>query len=241
MNNLLIIILLSLLGPIIGSIGGIIYKIKKNDVLALIAFSTGVMLAISFFELIPDSFNKAGTLPCLLGVFTGCVLMFLINKIIKRYYHTSSIFNRNINKMAAYLFIGIFLHNYPEGFAIGIGVLSNFTMSFKVALAIAFHDITETICTSAPYYFLTKSRLKAFFISASTYIPTLIGILTSVYLSQKLSISTIGFTTAMTAGLMLYVSFTELIPQSIMKVKNNTKPILSLIAGMIFVIILSQI
>jgi ZIP family zinc transporter len=143
-----------------------------------------------------------------------------------------------LNKTALYLFLGIFLHHFPEGMAMGIGLVSGVTATLSVALAIALHDVPEGICTSAPYYFLSGKRLKAFILSSLTALPTLAGFLFTYFLSAYIPKPVVGLLIAGTAGLMIYISADELIPFSC-SVSSEHKSIFSFFAGVLFVTLLA--
>jgi ZIP family zinc transporter len=135
------------------------------------------------------------------------------------------------------LFLGIFIHNVPEGLAMGIGAVTNFKLSIAIALSLTIHDIPEGICTSAPFYKLTKKRRKSFLISISTIIPTLIGILAAHYLFQYIPLQLVGAAIAATAGLMVYISGDELIPSSCCKLTGHST-IFSLMLGIVLVMLM---
>jgi zinc transporter ZupT len=59
------------------------------------------------------------------------------------------------------------IYNFPEGMAIAIGSVTEVNVSFFIALAIAIDNIPEGICTSAPYYLASGSRLKSFLLSST--------------------------------------------------------------------------
>ena len=126
-----------------------------------------------------------------------------------------------LKKTAFYLIIGIFLHNFPEGMAIALGSVSGVKVSLAIALAIAIHNIPEGICTSAPYYRVTKKRLKTFLVSSSTAIPVLLGFLFANQLYQYISSNLIGFIISATAGLMIYITSDEIIPTSCGKTTDH--------------------
>ncbi len=143
----------------------------------------------------------------------------------------------NLKKTAVFLFLGMFLHNFPEGMAVAIGLTSNIKFGLAIAIAIAIHDIPEGICTSTPYYYYSKKRLKSFLLSASTAVPTIIGLLSVYYLSKYLPIQLVGLIIAATAGLMIYISADELIPSSCCKLTQHST-IFSLIAGVLLVLLI---
>jgi ZIP family zinc transporter len=133
----------------------------------------------------------------------------------------------------------MFMHNFPEGMAVAIGSVTEMKVSFVIALATAIHNIPEGICTSAPYYLTSGARLKSFLLSSSTAAPIVIGYVLARYLFQNISPQFIGFIIGATAGLMIYITADELIPNAC--VGTNHQTIFSLIAGIIFVISLGVI
>ncbi len=207
------IIIILFLGPVIGSLIGIWRKPSDRFMFNMLSFAAGVMLAVSFLELIPESLDIAPVWLVILGVASGAIIMSIFDKLIPHIHPElcSQEHGRNLKRTALYLLVGIFLHNFPEGIAIGAGIITDIKLTITVAIAIAIHDIPEAICTSAPYYFVSKKRMKAFLLSVSTVIPTILGFLLAYYLLQFIPLALIGFVIASTAGLMIYISADEYI------------------------------
>ncbi len=242
MGLIIFILIISIAGPIIGSLIGVFKKPSKKFMFNMLAFAGGIMLSISFLNLIPESIKFASVLIASGGVALGAVLMFFVDKTLPHIHpeFCSQEQGYNLKRTASYLLIGIFLHNFPEGMAIGIGSVAGFKLSIAIALAIAVHDIPEAICTSAPYYYITKKRLKSFLVSASTAIPTIIGFVFSYFLFQNIPLQIVSLIIAATAGLMIYISADELIPVSCNKDDKNWShgTIFALILGVLFVMLL---
>lgn len=245
MNTIYLILIISVLGPVIGSLIGVIKKPSRIVMYNMLAFAAGVMLAISFLELIPESIRISSALTCCIGILLGSVLMFLIDKLIP-HLHPGLVLQEqgcHLKRTALYLLIGIFLHNFPEGMSISIGGVIGSKVGLVIAIAIAVHNIPEGICTSAPYYYCTNKRWKSFLISSLTAAPILLGFFAARFLFQKISLTAIGLVIAATAGLMIYISADELIPSSCQKhfKKWSHSTIFSLITGILFVIMLGLI
>jgi ZIP family zinc transporter len=238
-STLLIIVVISVLAPILGSLIGIIRKPSEMFMYNMLAFAGGVMLAISFLQLIPQSIKFSSVLVAAAGVLVGSLFMFVVDKSIPHIHPElcAQEHGRNLKRTATYLFLGIFLHNFPEGMAMAIGVVSDLKVSIAIALAIAIHNIPEGITTSAPYYYCTKKRMKSFLISSSTAIPLLIGFLVASWLYEFIPLQLVGFIIGTTAGLMIYITSDEIIPSSCNKMSNHTT-IFSLILGILLVILL---
>lgn len=239
MSYQLLIVVVSVIGPILGSLIGVLKKPSDKFLYNMLSFAGGVMLAVSFLELIPESIKFSSASIAAIGFVVGAVIMFLIDKIIPHVHPglCEVEHGQKIKRTAYYLLFGIFIHNFPEGMAIGIGAVSDIKVSLLIASAIALQNIPEGVATSAPYYYYTKKRLRAFLVSSSTAIPVLIGYLFASTLYQYISLTFVGFVVALTAGLMVYITADELIPASCCKVSDH-KTILSLILGVLFVILL---
>lgn len=245
MKGIYLILLISVLGPVIGSLIGVIRKPSERFIHKMLAFAAGIMLAVSFLELIPSSIEISSIMIAAIGIIFGAILMFLLDISIPHIHPElcQQEQGRTLKKTSVYLMVGIFLHNFPEGMALAIGSVTGFQTALIVALAIAIHNIPEGICTSAPYYYSTKKRMKSFLLSSATAIPILIGFLFASYLFKFLTNNFIGLILAGTAGLMIYISADELIPTACDKNHKqwSHSTIFALIAGVLLVILLGLI
>jgi ZIP family zinc transporter len=241
MDPFVFVVIISVLGPVIGSAIGVVKRPSFGYICNMLCFAAGVMLAISFLELIPESIELSSVGICVMGLIFGSLVMYGLDRIIPHIHPElcEQEHGCNLQRTSVYLIMGIFLHNLPEGMAIAIGDVTEPRVSFVIALAIAIHNIPEGICTSAPYYHTTGARLKSFIVSSSTAVPILIGFLSARYLFQNIAPQVIGFIIAATAGLMIYITADELIPTSC--AGTNHKTIFSLITGIIFVVFLGLI
>jgi len=240
-DPLLWIVLIMVLGPIIGSFIGILRRPSFGYICNMLCFAAGVMLAISFLELIPTSIELSSIIVCVSGLAFGSLVMYGLDRLIPHIHPQlcSQEQGCNLERTSVYLILGIFLHNFPEGMAVAIGAVTEVNVSFAIALAIAIHNIPEGICTSAPYFHTTGARLKSFLLSSSTAIPILAGYVVARYVFQTISPQVIGFIIGATAGLMIYITADELIPNGC--AGSNHQTIFSLILGILFVIFLGSI
>jgi len=241
-NQILLITTIATLGPLVGSLLGVFQRCSEKILYNFLGFAAGIMLAISFINLIPESLKVTTLVMVVFGVIFGAIIIFLVKKAIphiptSRHFHEDSL--QKIENTATLIIVGIFIHNFPEGLAIGIGFLQSFHLSLAIALGLAIHDIPEAVCTSLPYYSLNGKRLKSFLVSASTVIPTLLGILIAYFFLGAVSSALIGFLMASTAGVMIYIAADELIPVSFSKLRFGS--IYSLACGLATVVLLTLI
>ncbi|NLY76173.1 MAG: ZIP family metal transporter [Firmicutes bacterium] len=242
MEPFLIILFISTLGPVLGSLIGILKRPSEKFMYDMLSFAAGVMLAISFLELIPESIGLSNEWICIAGIIIGALVMYLTDRLLPHIHpeFCSQEYGCNLKKTALYLIIGISLHNFPEGMAMAIGAVTEIKTGLAIALAIAIHDIPEGICTAAPFYHVTGRRLQSFLVSASTAIPVIIGFIIANSLYQNISPELVGLIVGATAGLMIYICADELIPLTGAKTANHST-IFYLICGVIFVIFLKKL
>lgn len=237
MENLLItLIIIILLGPLIGCILGIVLRPTEIFLSSGFGFAAGVMVSISFLDLIPESM-------CLLSVgwvaaafLFGFTIMFALDQLLPHFHPiTNTDEKANLRRTTLTVIVGISLHNLPEGFAVGAAFGSMVDLGLMVAIAIAVHDIPETIVPVASSMALSGSRTNALKMDGLVTVPTLVGLALAMLLTEFISDEAIAFTLAMTAGIMIYISGDELIPASH---AFNTPHVatLSLAAGILFVI-----
>lgn len=238
MDPIFWIVVIAVTGPVVGSVIGILKMPTFGYICNMLCFAAGVMLSISFLELIPESIAISSSVTAVLGVVLGALGMYALDRIIPHIHPRLCAQEQgcNLERTSIYLILGMFLHNFPEGMAIAIGAVTETRVSITIALAIAIHNIPEGICTSAPYYLSTGKRARAFFLSAATAVPILIGYITARFVFQQVSTQIVGLLVGATAGLMIYITADELIPNSCAGTNHQT--IFSLMLGVVFVILL---
>jgi zinc transporter, ZIP family len=242
MDSIVVIVIISVLGPVIGSGIGVMRMPSFGYICNMMCFAAGVMLAISFIELIPESVEISSVGICVAGVVAGSVILYGVDRLIPHIHPRLCEQEQgcNLERTAVFLILGIFLHNFPEGMAIAVGdAIDETKVSLAIALAIAVHNIPEGICTSAPFFGATGKRRRAFLLSSATAIPILLGYVLARFIFQNIPEEVIGFIVGGTAGLMIYITADELIPSSC--AGSNHRTIFSLITGVVFVILLGLI
>lgn len=134
-------------GTTIGGIIGVMFKRTSNKFLSFIlSFASGLMLAIICFDLIPEAMQIANIINVLAGIILGIVAMIACDILVQKKFNSNNIYKRNSNsllKTGIIVSIGLALHNFPEGLAIGSGFGASITLGYSLAIAICLHDIPE--------------------------------------------------------------------------------------------------
>ena len=109
-------------GTTIGGIIGVIFKNTSNKFL-------GFILSL-----------------VILGLLFGVVCMIICDIAVQKKFQTSVHYSKNTNsllKTGIIVSIGLALHNFPEGLAIGSGFGASIKLGYSLAIAILLHDIPE--------------------------------------------------------------------------------------------------
>jgi len=232
------------LATTIGSVLGLAVRKPGSKFMGFtLGFSAGVMILVSFSELLPRSILSVGFLSAHVGFFIGMFSFFLIDTVIPHEYigqhdYADRRNNKALLRTGLLVALGIGIHNFPEGMATFAGALDNVHIGTAIAIAVAMHNIPEGLAVSAPIYAATGSRQKAFLWSFLSGVSEPIGAgLTACVLLPFLTPVVLGWVLAAVAGIMVAVSVDELIPVAKSFDTEHT-PFMGVVLGM-FVMALS--
>jgi len=209
------------LGCLVQLCGGFIgafLNVKSNRLLSFVLeFAAGLMTAIICFDLIPDALEFANITGCMIGIIIGIIVMIfcdeLINKMSFKKSNNSNIHNANLFRTGMIICVGLAVHNFPEGLAIGSGFDVSTSLGLSLAIAIAIHDVPEGISIALPINNSGYGKFKAILLTSLSGVTTGIGALCGAIIGN-ISKELIGISLAFAAGAMLYIVSCELIPES---------------------------
>ena len=237
--NALIITTVAGLSTTIGGAIGFIVKQKNLKFFSFtVGFTAGIMVGISFFELLPSGIAELGFLKACIAFFTGFIFIFLIDYFIPHEYMGQKEYikkgkDKRLLRTGLFIALGIAIHNFPEGMAIFYGVYSDMKIGVAIAIAIALHNIPEGLAVSVPIFRATGSKGKAFLWAFLSGIAEPIGaLLTAFFFLPFLNAVFLNYLLSGIAGVMVYISLDELMPVS-RSYGYSHIPIISFFAGMV--------
>ena len=265
LDDFLLAFLLSIVAGLSTTIGSVIaFIVKKPNpkfISFVMGFSAGVMIYISFVELLFESIKEIEQFGVLF-FFLGMGIMFLIDVVVSHKYEFEDsieiLANDNgsykphlhhghrhrhrygrekrkikIEKTSLFIVLGVFIHNFPEGMATFIGTLSDIRLGILLTLAIALHNIPEGIAVSIPLYLNNGSKRNAFKWSFISGMSEPVGALvTWLILFPFITPILLHAMLGVVGGIMVYISLDELLPAS-RKFGKEHHSILGIITGMI--------
>jgi zinc transporter ZupT len=194
-------------------IGGLVAVRFKKVLQYFFAFSSGALIAITFFDVLPESLKIAGSVP-IRTLMVAAVISFLFFSLVERFFlthhhHEGEEHGHIMGPIGA---IGLVAHSFLDGAAIGIAYQANASMGFIVALAVISHDFTDGINTVVIMLKNEQSVKQArIFLFIDAVAPVFGIIVASFFVIQTSVLSVI---LAAFAGQFLYIGAANLLPET---------------------------
>lgn len=144
---------------------------------------------------------------------------------------TQEMDKKSLLKAGFIMLLAIALHNLPEGMAIGATGASNTQTGILIAIIIAVHNIPEGMAISAPLASGGVKGWKTILLTALAGAATVLGAVIGLAVGGISKLAS-GICMGLAGGAMLYVTFCEILPQSIL-MEEGRVPAVSMLVGII--------
>jgi len=216
----------------IGGLTALFIKRKNLRFLSgSLGFSAGVMIYIALGELLDEAdalihseYGIKGGLITAAAFFGGMILIAAVDKLIPDEEITSKLtdtgktdktYDTAILRTGLIAALAMAIHNFPEGLATFISAVGLPETAPAIVAAIAIHNIPEGMAVAVPIYMATGSRRRAFGYSLLSGLTEPVGaVFGYIVLRPYLNNTVYAVLFAATAGIMTYISISELIPAS---------------------------
>lgn len=227
----------SLLAGLVTSIG--IYVIRRferwgrENTIYFVCFAAGVLISVSFLHIIPKAFSMNANAPWYL--FAGYLALHLFNRFINAFVCDKELdVHYNIGLVPM---LGIGFHSFIDGFIYTITFTVSIFTGVLTAIGMVLHEFPEGIIT---YLLLIRggfkertSLLLAFLAAALT---TPLGMLVSYPFISRIDKPLLGAFLAFSAGALVYVGATHLLPQA--ETERKKYSLIALSAGILVAVII---
>jgi ZIP family zinc transporter len=196
-------------------IGGLV-AVKFRKVLQyFFAFSAGALIAITFFDVLPESLNIAkttgmGIRSLMIAVVAACLFFSLVERFFLTHHHHDEEEHGHI--MGPIGAIGLVAHSFLDGAAIGIAFQANAKVGIIVALAVISHDFTDginTVVIMLKNEQNVKNARKFLFVDA---IAPVFGIIMASFFAINQNV--LAVILAAFSGQFLYIGAASLLPET---------------------------
>ncbi len=234
-NEFAAVILTSFLACAVTTIG--IYVISKYEQWGrehsayFMCFAAGVLISVSFVHIIPKSFEMNSTAPAFL--LAGFLAIYLFNRFLNLYIcHEYECADYAVGIIPM---LGIGFHSFIDGVIYSVTFNVSILTGVLAAIGMVLHEFPEGIVTFVLLerggFSRRKSAIYAFLAAA---ISTPLGTVVSYPFINSIKRSTLGILLAISAGALVYVGASHLLPA--VERENKKYSILALAAGVLVAI-----
>lgn len=232
--------ILSLLAGLCTGMGAAVALFMKRTNTYVLTFalgaSAGVMVYISFMELMPTALRKLDGITgekwiSMAAFFGGMGLAWIIDLMIPEDENPHEVHDaaelenvratgqfsgrENVRRGALLFALAMALHNFPEGMATVAAAFDNTDTALSVAMAVAIHNIPEGIAVALPLMYATGKPGKAFRLATLTGMAEPLGaVICMLILLPYINGLLLACLFGVVSGIMVYISFDELLPMA---------------------------
>ena len=174
---------------------------------AMVAFAGGFMISVALADLLPQSvvtLGEGGAMAALLGY----VLVHLTQHALVPHFHFGVETHHVTPTVSVSALAGLLLHTFVDGVAIASGFRVSDALGGLVFGAILLHKFPEGLAISSLFLAAGAGRRRALGAAAMLGVATLAGVLATEATAQ---LARYGL--ALSAGVMLYVGASNLVPE----------------------------
>lgn len=208
-------IIFGILAFVFTLLGGL-FALKFKDKLHLIlGFSAGTVLAVVFFDLLPESIELGHNFYSINLITTLMAIGFAIFMILDRtmlIHHHQDDNCQNKEHMGFHGATALCFHSFLDGIGIGLAFQASLSVGIVVAVAVLVHDFSDGINT-VNYIIKNQGSKKTvlFWLTIDALAPVL-GVISTFFIT--VSQNTLGLFLAIFAGFFLYIGASDLLPES---------------------------
>ena len=195
-------------------IGGLFALRLKDKLHLILGFSAGAILAVAFFDLLPEALDLAGTAYSALTVLTAVVVGFstylVLDRLVLLHDHSEDGHGHQVRGAAGASSLSF--HSFLDGVGIGLAFQVSTTVGAVVAAAVLTHDFSDGINTVNMVLKNGGERARAFRWLLADALAPVAGVLSTLFFAVPAS--NLGLLLALFSGFFLYIGASDLIPES---------------------------
>ena len=232
-----IVMLASTLACLVTVLG--IYVINKfanwgnRNVAHFMSFAAGVLITVSLMHILPEAYEMNAQSPAF--VLIGFMGLYISNRILD--HHRFHEHNKERISLGVIPMIGIGIHSFLDGVIYSVTFNVSIFTGLLAAIGMVLHEFPEGIVTFLLLQRAGFSRKKAILWSIiAAAISTPLGTLISYPFINRIDRGVLGLMLAFSAGALLYVGATHLLPAVESEEREHT--LFSLLAGIAVAVII---
>ena len=219
-------------------LGGIAAIRLRDRLHLLLGFSSGAVLGVALFDILPEVFALDGGSSYMPIVALGFLAFFGLERYTamhrpREHAHAVAAHEQELGALTA---AGLALHSFLDGVAIGVGFQASLQMGLLIALGVIAHDLSDGLNTVTVVLAHGNPLKRAIFWLTIDMITPVIGAATTLLFNLK---GLLPFVLAFFAGSFLYIGASDLLPEA----REHDSPLVGVatVVGMLMVFLASRL
>lgn len=210
------VLFVALVASVATFVGGF-FALRFRDKLHLIlGFSAGAVAGVALFDLLPEAFGLGSAYHAAATVSSFVALGFfgylILDRLILLHTHIHEGDSEQVPRRGFLGALALSAHSFIDGIAIGVGFQASIAIGSVITIAVLAHDFSDGINTVSLVLRSGGTRQSAFrWLLADASAPVLGAVSTLLF---RIPESYIGLILALFTGSFLYLSASDLIPES---------------------------
>jgi zinc and cadmium transporter len=188
------------------------YALLAGWVPRMVSYSVGVLLGVTFLDLLPEAFERADEAHTLFAVVLGGILGFFLLEKAALWRHSHEDEGHGGRSSSGLLILaGDAFHNFVDGVLIAAAFLADFRLGLTTTLAVMVHEIPQEIGDFVVLLHAGYTRARALLLNVAVSLASLAGALVA-YAVLEYAESLVQYALALTAACFIYIAVADLIP-----------------------------
>jgi zinc and cadmium transporter len=213
---------------LVGGFLPLLRELSQKTVALLLSLSAGVLLGTVFFHMIPESAKYLGDYLGL-AVLGGFLLIFVMERFV--FVHACEERDCDIHRMGIPAFLGISLHSFLDGIALGAGLIIP-QLGPVIVLAVLIHKMPDGISISSILLSAGWRRRSVGALCLLFSLTTPLGALIAYIFLSVWTAESVAFAIAVSAGIFLAIATADILPQVHRIEERNPMTLLFLLGGL---------
>ena len=200
---------------LIGAVGayGVVsfFMSGRSKLMYMVSFAAGALVAVSFFDLLPEAIEVQGNLMTTMGYFVAGFVFFLLIEKSLLYYHCHDT-DCQSHASSKLIIFGDSVHNFLDGIAIAASFLAGPGVGVFTTLAIIIHEIPQEVGDYGVLIHNGYTKKKALMYNLLSALAAVAGGVLAFYALNKLAVY-VPYVLAITAGGFVYIATVDILPK----------------------------
>lgn len=188
------------------------YSLLSGWVPRLVSYSVGVLLGVTFLDLLPEAFEKSADVEMLFGVVLAGLLAFFLLEKAALWRHSHEHGDHGPRRVSGMLIlVGDTFHNFVDGVLIAAAFLADFRLGITTTLAVMVHEVPQEVGDFMVLLHAGYSRARALWLNLAVSFSSVAGAVLGYFILEYAQ-SLLQYALALTAACFIYIAVADLIP-----------------------------